>query len=240
MTLVACALKLLHVLILLVLGDATVRHAAVGRQTWSEPHAQGAVVPVPMTDRRFDGDPAVWAARFDDPARDQWQRPDHVIATLALQPGQRIADVGAGTGYFAIRLAKAQPLAMVYAVDIEPAMVSYLGTRAAAEGTANVVPHQGSPDGPNLTHPVDLVLMVDTYHHLADRVTYFGHLRRWIRRGGRVAIIEHRGDAVDAGSAHMRLTSEQIVDEMREAGYHLAARHDTLPRQHFLEFRLAN
>jgi ubiquinone/menaquinone biosynthesis C-methylase UbiE len=190
-----------------------------------------------MVDRRFDGDPELWAAKFDDPARDEWQMPDRVIAKLALLPGQRVADVGAGTGYFAMKLAKAQPQATVYAVDIEPSMVAYLGKRAAAEGATNVIAVHGLSGAPNLPQPVDLVLMVDTFHHVADRVAYFRELRRVLRKGGRVAIIDHRRDAVNKASAHMRLTPEQIVNEMGQAGYRLAARHEMLPRQHFLEFR---
>lgn len=234
MPVVSRALKLHHVLLLLLLGADTMSHIVTAKEP------QRAAAPVPMTERRFDGDPEHWATKFDDPTRDAWQMPDRVVATLALRPGQRIADVGAGTGYFAMKLAKAEPTATVYAADIEPSMVAYLGKRAAAEGAANVIPVQAASGSPNLPVPVDLVLMVDTYHHVSGRVTYFRELRRALREGGRVAIIDHRRDAVDGASAHMRLTPEQIVDEMRHAGYVLAARHDMLPRQHFLEFRISH
>ena len=83
-------------------------------------------------EHRFD-DAEKYAKSFDDPARDQWQRPDRVISVLGLQPGQTVADIGAGTGYFTVRLAKAPGVAKVYAVDIEPAMVEYVRQRAAKE-----------------------------------------------------------------------------------------------------------
>src|SRR5260370_23425666 len=74
------------------------------------------------------------AKSFDDPARDAWQLPDRVIAALNLKPGQIVADIGAGTGYFSVRLAKSEAAPQVYAVDIEPSMVSYVRQRSATEG----------------------------------------------------------------------------------------------------------
>src|SRR5262245_13412515 len=90
--------------------------------------------------RRFD-DPAAWAKVFDDPARDAWQRPQEVVAALGLRPGQRVADLGAGTGYFSRHLSRAVgPTGAVLAVDPEPNLVAWLRDRAEREGTANVVP----------------------------------------------------------------------------------------------------
>lgn len=102
------------------------------------------------------------ARRFDDPARDAWQMPDQVIAALNLKQGQSVADIGAGTGYFTVRLAKSNASPKVYAVDIEPSLVKYLRKRAAKEGLANVVVVQASPEDPHLPEPVDLVLVVNT------------------------------------------------------------------------------
>ena len=121
---------------------------------------------------RFD-DPAKFAKSFDDPARDAWQMPARVIDALGLKAGMSVADIGAGTGYFSVRLAKSTPAVTVYAADIEPAMVEHLRTRAKAEHLPNVVPVLAAADGPNLPKPVDLVLIVDTYHHLPNRVAYF-------------------------------------------------------------------
>ncbi len=205
-------------------------------QTQNQPPKPGQ--PANPMDHRFD-DPERWAKMFDDPARDAWQMPERVVATLALQPGQSIADIGAGTGYFAVRIAKAQPRATVYGVDIEASMVAHLGKRAVAERLTNVVPVQGSSESPNLPQPVDTALIVDTYHHLPNRVAYFSALRRSLKPGARVAIVDHRKDALEGPGAHFRLTFEQITEEMRQAGYRLDARHDILPRQHFLVFRAA-
>src|SRR5215469_12422203 len=108
-------------------------------------------------------DPAESAKIFDDPARDSWQMPDRVIAALALKPGQIVADIGSGTGYFSVRLAKSPAAPKVYGSDIEPGMVKYLRDRAAKEGLANVIAVQATADSPNLPEPVDVVLIVDTY-----------------------------------------------------------------------------
>jgi SAM-dependent methyltransferase len=187
---------------------------------------------------RFD-DPAAYAKSFDDPARDAWQMPGKVIDALALTPGQRVADIGAGTGYFSTRLAKAAAAPTVFAVDIEPAMVGYLAKRAAGEGLANLRAVQGSADSPNLPEPVDLVLVVDTFHHIGNRAAYFAGVRQRLRPGGRVAIIDFRKDAPGEGPpAHFRFTPEQISADMAAAGLVLDASHDFLPRQHFLVYRV--
>lgn len=186
---------------------------------------------------RFD-DPAAYAKSFDDPARDAWQMPDRVIAALALKPNDRVADVGAGTGYFSTRLARAAAKPTVFAVDIEPAMVGYLTKRAAAEHLPNLRAVQASAKSPQLPEPVDVVLVVDTFHHIGNRAAYFTAVKASLRPGGRVAIIDFRKDAPGEGPpAHFRFTPELITADMAAAGYVLDASHDFLPRQHFLVYR---
>lgn len=185
---------------------------------------------------KFD-DPAKFAKSFDDPARDGWQMPSRVIDALALKPGMTVADIGAGTGYFAMRLAKVPAGISVLAVDVEPAMIDHLKKRAAAEKADNVTTVLAGATTPNLPEPVDLVLVVDTYHHLPNRPTYFNALRKSLKHGGRVAIIDFRKDAPEGPPVHFRFTPQQIEDEMQQAGYQLEASHDFLPRQHLLIFR---
>lgn len=185
---------------------------------------------------RFD-DPERFAKSFDDPERDQWQMPTRVIETLELRPDSTVADIGAGTGYFAVRLAKAVPKGTVYAVDVEPAMLEFLKKRAQTEHASNIVPVHASASSPNLPKPVDVVLIVNTYHHLPARATYFSELKRSLTSGGRVAIVDYHKDAPGGPPPEFRFEAAQIVDEMRRAGYRLEAGHDFLPRQHFLVFR---
>ena len=188
-------------------------------------------------EHRFD--PAESAKNFDDPARDAWQLPDRVIAALNLKRGQIVADIGAGTGYFSIRLAKSKASPKVYAADIEPSMVSYLRERAAKEGLTNVIAVQAAADQPNLPEPVDLILIVDTYHHIGDREAYFRRLAKSIKPGGQVVIIDFKPDSPEGPPKEFRFPLEQFKTEMGKAGYKLAAQHNFLPRQEFLIFEVA-
>ena len=127
----------------------------------------------------------------------------------------------------------------MFAVDIEPAMVEYLTKRAASDGLPNMRAVQASGDSPNLPEPVDVVLVVDTFHHIGNRAAYFAGVRQQLRPGGRVAIVDFRKDAPGEGPpANFRFTPEQISAEMDAAGFVLDQRHDFLPRQHFLVYRI--
>lgn len=184
---------------------------------------------------RFD-DPERYAKSFDDPARDAWQMPSRVIEALALPATAAVADIGAGTGYFSIRLARAVPRGAVYAVDVEASMLEHIRKRATAEKLGNILTVQASSSSPNLPKPVDVVLIVDTYHHLPGRPTYFRTLRSSLTPGGRVAIIDFRKDSPDGPPPAFRFEADQIISEMQQAGYRLVTKHDFLPRQHFLIF----
>jgi cyclopropane fatty-acyl-phospholipid synthase-like methyltransferase len=179
-----------------------------------------------------------WAKEFDDPARDNWQKPHQVIRALALRPGSVIADIGAGTGYFSVRLARMTPGGRVYGVDIEPDMVKYLGERAKKAGLKNVIPVAGAPDDPRLPEKVDLVLMVDVFHHIGDRDRYLAVLHGLLKPGGRIAIIDFRMDWPEGPPRSVRLTPEQVKAELGAAGYEFVDEHDFLPKQYFLVFKV--
>jgi cyclopropane fatty-acyl-phospholipid synthase-like methyltransferase len=118
------------------------------------------------------GQAEIWAKEFDDPARDAWQKPDEILDALHLEGTSRVADLGAGTGYFSVRIAKRVPEGKLFAVDIEPDMLRYLRERAHHEHLNVIVPILASVDSANLPEPVDLVLVVDTYHHIDNRIAY--------------------------------------------------------------------
>ena len=186
-------------------------------------------------EHKFD-DPARYAKSFDDPARDAWQMPARVIEALELKTGVKVADIGAGTGYFSTRLARV-PGVSVFAIDNEPKMIEYLKQRAQKEQLSNLTAVLAGAASPNLPAPVDVILVVDTYHHLPTRPIYFRELKKSLKPGGRIAIVDFRKDAPDGPPAHFRFTPQQIQDEMKQAGYELQSSHDFLPRQHFLIFR---
>jgi len=185
---------------------------------------------------RFD-DPAKFAKQFDDPKRDEWQMPARVIDALGLKAGMAVADIGAGTGYFSMRLARVSPGLAVYSVDIEPKMVEHLTHRAAGEKLANVTAVLAGPSSPNLPRPVDVILVVDTYHHIGDRPAYFRALKQSLKPGGRIAIVDFRKDSPEGPPVEFRFTVEQIEAEMKQAGFTVDSKHDFLPRQHYIIFR---
>ena len=181
-----------------------------------------------------------WSRVFDDPSRDAWQKPAEVISALALSSDAIVADVGAGTGYFAVRLARALPSGRVYAVDLEPDMVQFLAQRAREEQLQNLVAVAGAADSPNLPEAVDLLLMVNVYHHVGKRPAYFQRLKPKLRAGGRVAIVDYKVDASGGPPRSSRLAPETVIAEMKQAGMRLLGSHDLLPNQYFLEFGVAD
>jgi ubiquinone/menaquinone biosynthesis C-methylase UbiE len=191
------------------------------------------------TSHRSFADVDQWAKVFDDPARDAWQKPAEVVRALALRPGMCVADLGAGTGYFSRHLAAAVGAeGSVLAVDPEPNMVAHLRARAERERTPNVVPILASPDNPRLPAGAsDLILVVDTYHHIDGRLAYFRALRRALRAGGRVAIIDWQKRELPVGPPmEHKLARDQVIGEMKAAGYTLSDEPDVLPYQYFLVF----
>jgi ubiquinone/menaquinone biosynthesis C-methylase UbiE len=185
---------------------------------------------------RFD-DPEKWAKSFDNPERDEWQKPDEVIRALALKPDARVADIGAGTGYFTIRLAKSVSAGKVLAVDVEHKMVAYLAERAKKEGLSNVVAVRGDEKSANLPEAVDLALLVNSFHHIDARVTYMKSMAQSLRPGGRVAIIEYRPDATRGAPKHMRMSVAQIDKDMKAAGFTRVETHEFLPHQSLVVYR---
>jgi len=187
---------------------------------------------------RFE-DADAWAKEFEDPARDAWQRPDEVVAALALPPDAKAADLGSATGYFAVRLARALPKGHVYGVDIEADMARYLTERARREGLGNLTAVLGEPADPKLPEPVDLVLVVNTYHHISERTAYFRRLLGSLTPSGRVAIIDFRkGQPMGPPEQH-RLEPAQVRQELEAAGYRFVEEHGFLPNQYFLLFARA-
>ena len=193
----------------------------------------------PGTHQHSFKDTRHWARMFDDPARDEWQRPQEVIRTLALAPDAVVADIGAGTGYFASRLAAALERGQVLASDAEPAMVKHLAERAKKEQWPNLVAIAGTADDPRLPSKVDLALLVNVYHHIEGRVGYFRRLQGLLKPKGRIAVIDFTPDSPDGPPRSARVPAEQVIAEMKQAGYRVLREHRFLPQQFFIEFEAA-
>ena len=216
----------------LALGAGVARNALA--QTVADPHQSTS-----NHDRGYQhsfGHAENWAEEFDDPARDAWQKPAEVLDALHLEPTARVADLGAGTGYFSALIAKRIPEGKLFAVDIEPDMLRYLEERKHREHLDVLVPTLASAETPNLPEPVDVILVVDTYHHIDNRVAYFAKLRGSLRANGMLAIVDFKADAPEGPPLEHRIIPEKVTAELNAAGYSLVAAHQFLPRQYFLVF----
>ena len=190
----------------------------------------------PHTHEHRFSDAEKWARVFDDPERDAWQKPHQVIEALALKPDAVVADLGAGTGYFSVRLARMVPKGRVYAVDVEPDMVKYLKERAAREKLEHMIALAAAPGDARLPAKADLVLLVDVYHHIGERERYFRSLADSLKPGGRLAVIDFRLDSKRGPPRDARVAPQRVKAELKAAGYTLAAEHAFLPDQYFLVF----
>lgn len=185
----------------------------------------------------FD-DPSVFAERFDAPERDVWQKPEDVIASFHLSGDATVAEIGAGTGYFVVRLARHLDKGTVIGLDAEPEMVAYLQRRAAELGLANVDARLvRQNEAIPLKEQVDLLLCVDTYHHIPDRVALLSTYRKHLKRGGTLVIIDRAISAPEGPPADLRLPTETVKQELTEAGFTLVTDMDFLqPYQYYLGF----
>lgn len=178
-----------------------------------------------------------WVPMFDDPKRDAWQQPDKVVAALALLPGMTVADIGAGTGYFEKRLSAAVgSTGAVIAIDIEQDMVRYLRERAQREGTPNVEGRLGAADDPKLAPAsVDRILIVDTWHHIGERVAYAKKLVAALKPGGALHVVDFTLETERGPPKQLRLPPAQVIAELTEAGLTASVIDVGLPDQYVIK-----
>jgi cyclopropane fatty-acyl-phospholipid synthase-like methyltransferase len=182
---------------------------------------------------RFD-DPAKWSKEFDDPARDEWQKPAEVVRLLELSPGMTVVDLGAGTGYFEPHLSRAVgPGGRVLALDVEERMAAWIRDRARREGLANVEARSVRPDDPGLEPSrVHRILVVDTWHHVADREAYAKKLAAALVSGGRVMVVDFTKEASHGPPPQHRLPPEIVAHELETAGLRAKMVDENLPEQY--------
>ena len=172
--------------------------------------------------------------------RDRWQQPERVIHALGIEPGEHIADIGAGGGYFTFRLADASsPAGKVYAADIDEDMIQLLEARTEEEGYLNITMIRSKYDDPLLSEQgVDLVFMCNTFHHLEDRVAYFETLKQYLHSRGRVAIIDFEGKTWFQRLFGHITPAVEVRKDMEAAGYRLVQDFDFLPKQNYQIFMI--
>ena len=173
-----------------------------------------------------------------------WQLPDRVIASLAIRPGDHVADIGAGDGYFTFRFVDAvAPAGRVYAVEVDDDRIEALNKKAREQEASNLVVIEGELDDPLLPDGrMDLVFLCNAYHHIGGRAGYFRRLRSDLAEGGRVAIVDMKlTPLVRLLTPPGHWTSvDTMRKEMQEAGYRMDASFDFLPVQGFAVFSVAS
>ncbi|NCA70111.1 MAG: methyltransferase domain-containing protein [Sphingobacteriia bacterium] len=187
-------------------------------------------------------DEARWRDIFESPGREVYDQRVKILEALELQPGMRIADVGAGTGLHAMAMARAVgPQGKVYAVDISESFVTAIGSRAATEGLTNVVPVLSQQQSTELAPgSVDLVLTVDTYHHFEYPRSMLASIHAALTPGGVLAIIDfHRIPGISSRwiLGHVRAGREEVIQEVESAGFKLIDEPLKLRTNYFLRFR---
>jgi len=172
---------------------------------------------------------------LEGPDRDEWQQPEQIMDKLLIADGSRVGDIGAGGGWFTVRLARrVGPNGRVFAEDIQRQMIESIQRRVAREGLSNVEPILGSPLDPRLPPGLDAVLMVDTYPQLDDPVGLMTHVRRSLKPNGRLGIVDFKKDVLGPGPAlDERLEPEVIIRDAARAGLKLQA-HETFLRYQYL------
>jgi len=171
---------------------------------------------------------------LESPDRDEWQQPDRIMDALAIADGSTVADIGAGAGWFTIRLARrVGPNGVVYAQDVQRQMLEAIRRRVAREGLQNVQTRLGSGSKPNLpAASLDAVLVVDVYPEVDDRVAFLRNLATALEPGGRIGIVNYKPGEGGPGP-EIRIDSSAVEADVRAAGLRVLARQD-LPYQYLL------
>jgi predicted methyltransferase len=213
-------------------------HAAPGHDPAAHaPHGQGGHAGGGHAgghmDHRFEK-AEDWARLFDHPTRDAWQKPDEVVALVDLSPGMTVVDVGAGTGYFLSRLSRAVGSGgAVVATDIETDMVRYMKERATREQLANVQVVTAPADDVGVpAGTADRILIVDVWHHIADRERYAARVARALKPGGAVLVVDFTLETGRGPPPRHRLAPDRVIAELTAGGLAAELATESLPDQY--------
>jgi ubiquinone/menaquinone biosynthesis C-methylase UbiE len=173
-----------------------------------------------------------YAKILENPARDAWQKPHEIVGALKLRSDEVVADIGAGSGYFARRFA--HHAGKVYAVDIDPKLLEMI----AKEAPKNIETVLAAPDDPKLApSSVDTIYICDVLHHIDGRPAYYAKLARALKPGGRIVIVDfHKRELPVGPPMAMKIAEADVVKELSAAGFRLSRSFDFLPHQYFLVF----
>ena len=178
-------------------------------------------------------------AMLEGPDRDAWQRPDQVMDALGIAEGSYVADIGAGSGWFTIRLAnRVGPNGLVYAEDIQPQMIEAIDRRVKREGLRNVKTVTGTPHDPRLpSGDLDAALIVLSYNEMEQPIVLLRNVAKALKPQGRLGIVEYKSDGFGPGPAmEERISPQRIIRDAEQAGLRLISHETFLPYQYMLVF----
>jgi ubiquinone/menaquinone biosynthesis C-methylase UbiE len=189
--------------------------------------------------QRLHRDPQAYIGALEDPKRDAYQKPHEVVHALDLEPGEVIADIGAGSGYFTFHLARhVGEKGKIYAVDVSPDMIRHINRRIRDSKASNVVSILAAPDDPLLPdRAVNRFFICDVWHHIENQTQYLSLMKKMLKPGGEVVIIDfHKADIPVGPPRQMRVAREDLIKQMKNNGFRLTKEHTFLPYQYFLVF----
>ena len=202
-------------------------------------HAQDAVQRDQRQMHGLHNDPKAYIDALDDPKRDAYQKPQEVLTALDIKPGEIIADIGAGSGYFTFRLARhVSERGTVYAVDVSPDMVLHINRAIRDLKVTNVFSILAEPDDPLLpVTSVDRFFFSDSWHHIENQTKYLSLMKKMLKPNGEVVMIDFDKKETPVGPPlEMRIAREDLIKQMTSNGFRLAKEHTFLPYQYFLIF----
>jgi SAM-dependent methyltransferase len=180
-----------------------------------------------------------YIAFLDRPDRAAWQKPDEVVTALGLQGNETVFDLGAGSGYFSFKLARAVPRGKVVAADLEPEMIRHIHHKAMTEGVTNLTPVIIKADDPRVPGEADLVFVCDVLHHVQDRAGWLKKAASEMKPGARFVLVEFKEGKLPEGPPEaVKISRKQLIELVSQAGLPLESeKADLLPYQVFLVFR---
>jgi len=201
--------------------------------------AQDAVKRDEQQMHKLHRDPKAYISALEDPKRDAYQKPHEVIHALGLKPGEVIADIGAGSGYFTFHLARhVGEKGKVYAVDISPDMILHINRRIREAKANNVVSVLAEPADPLLPdQSVNRFFICDVWHHVESQTKYLSLMKKMLKPGGEIVMIDfHKKELPFGPPLQMKIAREDLINQMETNGFRLTKEHTFLPHQYFLVF----
>ncbi len=190
---------------------------------------------------RLHQDSKAYIAMLDDPARDAYQKPHEVLMSLGLKDGETIADIGAGSGYFAFRLAQhVGEKGRVFAVDVNPDMILHMNRRIREMRVRNLTTVLAAADDPLLVeNSIDRFFICETWHHIQNQAQYLSLMKKMLKPGGQVIMIDFQKRDLPVGPPlAMKIAREDLIKQMLSAGFLMQTEYKFLPYQYFLIFTL--